>query len=288
MNLDYKQFKKDIPVPQQLDRLLHDLAIKIPTLKFEVINTTYKYELQGQTQVMVGKVAVFNGYEEVGAITIERKEVDGTEFDVFDIKSRLIKKARGRQRDTKQTKNYKIALATAISAFARTAPDIVAEEINNQLSSEMSSMIYNVQGQAQRYVEKNWRQVLTYLSAIREQGPISLTAYLADTMAEKGDASASNLRIAESVKRDYGSKSGVVIRIERDDTINVVDVATNSIMLETKSTYDLPTNYQEKFTMLKIVESSQPIENVGVKFISETSKHKGIYYLVGGDTVTTC
>ena len=56
------------------------------------------------------------------------------------------------------------------------------------------------------------------------------------------------------------------------------------VLMETTNTYDLLPNYQEKFAILKIMEYKQPIEHVGVKF----NDLPDLYFLVGGETITTC
>jgi hypothetical protein len=77
---------------------------------------------------------------------------------------------------------------------------------------------------------------------------------------------------------------GICIRIEKDGTLTVVDMNDMNVRMETTSTYDLPANYQEKFAILKIMDYKQPIEHVGVKF----EESPDLYFLVGGETITTC
>jgi hypothetical protein len=103
----------------------------------------------------------------------------------------------------------------------------------------------------------------------------------------KGD----DYRIANSLLDKFTKhKDGVAIRIEIDGTINVVDIATTSMLYEVKSTYDLPDNYQEKITIAKILEHRQPVEHIGVRFedSSRDNPDKVYFYLVGGDTFTDC
>ena len=68
------------------------------------------------------------------------------------------------------------------------------------------------------------------------------------------------------------------------------DKSEISDIAKVTTTYDLPKNYQEKLALLKLCEPSQPVENIGVKFIEEIENDSNaiLYYLVGGETVTLC
>jgi hypothetical protein len=103
-------------------------------------------------------------------------------------------------------------------------------------------------------------------------------------MKVEGQSRYDNLRIAKAVQHSFASNYGVCIRTEKDGTITVVDMNDMNVRMETTSTYDLPTNYQEKFAILKIMEYKQPIEHVGVKF----EESPDLYFLIGGETITTC
>ena len=111
-----------------------------------------------------------------------------------------------------------------------------------------------------------------------------MSAELTEAMKSDGQSNYDNYGIAKAVQHSFGSNYGVCIRTEKDGTITVIDMGDMNVRMETTSTYDLPTNYQEKFAILKIMEYKQPIEHVGVKF----EESPDLYFLIGGETITTC
>jgi hypothetical protein len=99
-------------------------------------------------------------------------------------------------------------------------------------------------------------------------------------------------RIAKAVTKAFVGNRGVCIRIETDGALATYDLTTKEFV-EHKSTYDLPTNYQEKITMLKLMEEYQPIEHVGVWFEESTHDHRlrieyKYFFLIEGETYTDC
>jgi hypothetical protein len=103
-----------------------------------------------------------------------------------------------------------------------------------------------------------------------------------------------DLKISESV-HDELDKGGAIVVTFSDNSMWYADLTKDKDgarpqIVKLQTTYDLPQNYQEKFTLLKLCESSQPVENVGVKFADEIERDSNamMYYLVGGDTITTC
>jgi hypothetical protein len=94
-------------------------------------------------------------------------------------------------------------------------------------------------------------------------------------------------RIAKLVGGRFSSREGVIAYLDREDKLTVMDLQLNTIS-KLESTYDLPKNYQEKFTILKVMEDSQPIEGTGVKMrVQVEDMQIQLYYLISGDTIVT-
>jgi hypothetical protein len=140
-------------------------------------------------------------------------------------------------------------------------------------------MVNTAGAQGRGFLTGQYEAVLSYLTGATPMSPELIEAIKVD-----GQAKYDNLRIAKAVQHSFASNYGVCIRTEKDGTITVVDMNDMNVRMETTSTYDLPTNYQEKFAILKIMDYKQPIEHVGVKF----EESPDLYFLVGGETITTC
>ena len=284
INIDYKKHDKCDLLPK-LEMFLNDLAIRKPNVKFVVGGTRSE---KGERKVR--SVDVYDGYEKVGAICIEMNYNKNESGDLYEVTSPKIVKSRG-SADTRSTKHYKKALKLANDLFDKSPADVLAKQIHMRVEESMASMMRSAENQFEHSFYNPLAQIGMYLHKVKQDGPqpfpTELEPKFGKDWMEKGD----DYRIAKSLLDKFEKhKDGVAIRIEMDGTINVVDIATVSMLYEAKSTYDLPPNYQEKITIAKILEHRQPVEHIGIRFDDGSADHpeRAYFYLVGGDTFTDC
>ena len=284
INIDYKKHDKCDLLPK-LEMFLNDLAIRKPNVKFVVSGTRVFNAVRN-----VRSVDVYDGYEKVGAICIDINYDKAESGDLYEVTSPKIVKSRGNA-DTRSTKHYKKALKLANDLFEKSPADVLAKQIHTRVEESMTSMMRSAEQQFEHSFYNPLAQIGMYLHRVKHEGPqpfpTELEPKFGKDWMDKGD----NYRIAKSLLDKFEKhKDGVAIRIEMDGTINVVDIATVSMLYEAKSTYDLPPNYQEKITIAKILEHRQPVEHIGVRFDDASSDHpeRAYFYLVGGDTFTDC
>jgi hypothetical protein len=264
---------------------LNDLAIRKPNVKFVVSGTRVLNNIRN-----VRSVDVYDGYEKVGAICIDINYDKAESGDLYEVTSPKIVKSRGNT-DTRSTKHYKKALKLANDLFDKSPADVLAKQIHMRVEESMISMARSAENQFEHSFYNPLAQIGMYLHKVKHEGPqpfpTDIEPKFGKDWMEKGD----DYRIAKSLLDKFEKhKDGVAIRIEMDGTINVVDIATVSMLYEAKSTYDLPNNYQEKITIAKILEHRQPVEHIGVRFDDASSDHpeRAYFYLVGGETFTDC
>jgi len=284
INIDYKKHDKCDLLPK-LEMFLNDLAIRKPNVKFVVSGTRVFNAVRN-----VRSVDVYDGYEKVGAICIDINYDKAESGDLYEVTSPKIVKSRGNA-DTRSTKHYKKALKLANDLFEKSPADVLAKQIHERVESYMNSMCQSAESQFEHSFYNPLAQIGMYLHRVKQDGPqpfpTEIESKFGKDWMEKGD----DYRIAKSLLNKFEKhKDGVAIRIEMDGTINVVDIATVSMLYEAKSTYDLPNNYQEKITIAKILEHRQPVEHIGVRFDDASSDHpeRAYFYLVGGETFTDC
>ena len=284
INIDYKKHDKCDLLPK-LEMFLNDLAIRKPNVKFVVSGTRVFNNIRN-----VRSVDVYDGYEKVGAICIDINYDKAESGDLYEVTSPKIVKSRGNA-DTRSTKHYKKALKLANDLFEKSPADVLAKQIHERVESYMNSMCQSAENQFEHSFYNPLAQIGMYLHKVKHEGPqpfpTDIEPKFGKDWMEKGD----DYRIAKSLLDKFEKhKDGVAIRIEMDGTINVVDIATVSMLYEAKSTYDLPNNYQEKITIAKILEHRQPVEHIGVRFDDASSDHpeRAYFYLVGGETYTDC
>ena len=291
LSIDYKKHDKCDLLPK-LEMFLNDLAIRKPNVKFVVAGTRLE---KGERRVR--SVDVYDGYEKVGAICIEMDYnrtksgfSDKDSFDIYEVSSPKIVKSRGSQ-DTRATKHYKKALKLATELFEKSPADVLAKQIHGRVEESMFSMVRSAEQQFEHSFYNPLADIGMYLHKVKHDGPQPFPTELEPKFGKEWMDKGDNYRIAKSLMTKFDKhKDGVAIRIEMDGTINVVDIATVSMLYEAKSTYDLPDNYQEKITIAKILEHRQPVEHIGVRFDDASQDHpeRAYFYLVGGETFTDC
>jgi len=264
---------------------LNDLAIRKPNVKFVVSGTRIE---KGERRVR--SVDVYDGYEKVGAICVDQDYGKAESGDIYEVTSPKIVKSRG-SADTRATKHYKKALKLATELFEKSPADVLAKQIHTRVEEFMQSMGRTAENQFEHSFYNPLAQIGMYLYRVKQDGPQPFPTDIEPKFGKEWMQRADDYRIAYSLLDKFTKhKDGVAIRIEIDGTINVVDVATVSMLYEAKSTYDLPNNYQEKITIAKILEHRQPVEHIGVRFDDGSHDHpeRAYFYLVGGDTFTDC
>jgi hypothetical protein len=182
-------------------------------------------------------------------------------------------------------------LKLATELFEKSPADVLAKQIHERVETFVHGMAQTAENQFEHSFYNPLADIGMYLHKVKHEGPqpfpTEIESKFGKDWMDKGD----NYRIAKSLEHKFDKlKDGVAIRIEMDGTINVVDIATVSMLYEAKSTYDLPSNYQEKITIAKILEHRQPVEHIGVRFDDASQDHpeRAYFYLVGGDTFTDC
>jgi hypothetical protein len=285
LSLDFKKYDKCELLPK-LEMFLNDLAIRKPNVKFVVAGTRND---NGERKVR--SVEVYDGYEKVGALCIEQDYARrNAGEDIYEVSSPKIVKSRGNA-DTRSTKHYKKALKLATELFEKSPADVLAKQIHGRVEECMQSMVRSAEQQFEHSFYNPLADIGMYLHKVKNEGPQPFPTELEPKFGKEWMDKGDNYRIAKSLMTKFDKhKDGVAIRIEIDGTINVVDIATMSMLYEAKSTYDLPDNYQEKITIAKILEHRQPVEHIGVRFDDASQDHpdRAYFYLVGGETFTDC
>lgn len=281
---------KKHPLHPKLELILLELLHHNPALSF-VANSTLTRFTGAESSTVVDGVAVFDGYQALGSICASFRDHDAT--SVYEIVSEHINRKRG-IRNQKTTKHLKEAMKIVKDAFRPTPADAVAVKIIDELREKLDSMRARAAIRVDTVVSRASKPILEYLHYAHNNPTASaaLPTKLLDTLESDWQTAHNNYRIAAAVREQYTAQYGAAVRIERDGTINVADLMTKQLM-PVKSTYELPTNYQEKITMLKIMDEYQPIEHVGARFdmterTNNVDVNYSLFFLIAGETYTTC
>ena len=289
VNIDTRLFP-NVRVDEKLMALLQEMTHFNPAFSYEATDTMGYNENK-----RICTTAVFLDGNPVGKAGISKRYRDGGQEAVYEVTSDGINKRRGSHRNTTSTKHMKIAMRAVREAFKRAETSLVA----GRLVSDAQSRVERIQAWARDHVRSVLlnavEPVLAYLQTI-DNGTASTNGGLPSALTQQMGANWQDRlrdhRIAKAVYEKFSAKHGVVVRIMRDDTMQVVDLQTAQISV-IKSSYELPVNYQEKLTILKIMNEDQPIEHVGFKF-SDHERINGVrneyqaFFLIDGPTYTSC
>jgi hypothetical protein len=186
------------------------------------------------------------------------------------------------------TGSLKSALKIAGEVFVKDAPNVLAEKFYEAMRSEMSGLIYHASNDIEHRCRPFFQTAFAYTVSVIQGSPVPIDAKLLQEVTSPRFEEAQNTcRIAKSVGNALSSREGVIVYVDREEKLTVVDLQAHTIS-KLESTYDLPKNYQEKFTILKVMEDNQPIEGTGIKMkVSVDDMKLHLFYLVSGNVIVT-
>ena len=273
------------------------IATKLLTLLNEVrhFNPDFTYMAKDTRgfgdNVNIDEIAVLLGNQVVGVIGVSNRYRRNESEDVFVARSENIKRERA---ITITSKHLKVVMKEIREAFKPRSNEKRIAEVTDTISTQLLRMKNNANSHVRSSVQNAASEVLMYLYKLHT-GSVGSTELPSDLLAKLGrnwETYLDSARISESVVNDYNTKRGICVRIERDGKLAVVDLATDTLN-EHDTTYDLTSNYQEKITMLKLMDEAQPIEHVGARF-TDWNNENGVrcdydyFFLVSGATYTNC
>lgn len=258
--------------------LMCDLAIKLPTISYEAKGKAFINAV-----VFVDEVEVFNEGEKVGRMWQSHEYVDGKHHTVYHIQSQRIQNQRG-SRNKKHSRIYKKALGIALDAFAPIENGKIASDIIENAKYRVTSMAQSACSQAQRALQGNEIAFLEYIKEVTDVAPTPVPAGLLTAMGPWRDK-LTNHQIAASVRNAMDACTGMFLKLAPSGVMTTVALTDTTTATRIATSYDLPPEYQEKFTILKIMEFSQPIAGVGVKVKDGDDVY---FYMTEGAMQTTC
>lgn len=277
--LDVSRYRHH-PVPE-LHKFLCDIASKLPTVHFVADGRTFRHGAEPMTD----EFKVFNGTEEVGKIwgTTDYDRTENKNVYIYNISSYRIQNQRG-QRNRKHSKHYKVILKIALEVFAPVPTDVIASQIIERVQYRVRSIASSAASQAFYCVRGNEDVVLQYFKQIEDEGPAPLPHELTSKLG-KWQEKYFNWRIATAVGDKFNNSDGMAIRLMPSGEMIGVDLTNTKEAKTFTNSYDLPSEYQEKLTILKIMELNQPIDGIGVRVEDDNLTY---FYMPSGAIQTTC
>jgi hypothetical protein len=289
------QLSQRASLHKPLEELISSFFLLQPTTTFVADKSSHRYPRDRssyESERPISSVKVFQDSKYLGYVRVNWEEYRGFGLvDLYYIGSELIKKSRGHNRNEIVTKDPHKAIKVMQEYFKPKSNSVFQEEVVKICMSKIDSMFTTAKHKVDSLLESSRVDIYLYLLAQHEGMSPALPARF-KTISESSDdlQNFHNLRIVKAIHSE-AKKGGAIVAALSDSTIWYMGMATGDLpIVKIKSTYELPTNYQEKLALLKLCDSAQPVDHVGVKFKTEIEKDSEaiLYYLVSGDTVITC
>ena len=270
-------------IKYELHVLLCDLASKNPKIAFKSNDAHWDAEAGAR---LISGVLVFNNNEKIGKLWLSFEHMEGKLTTIYIIDSPRIQQQRGK-RDRKKTKHYKIALKVALDAFKEFPTNEVAVKILENANYRMGNILGNATYQMKESIESvnGTACLLGYVADVLDSGPHPVPSEMMSKLKPNWRDTLSTYNIVRNIHYQYLSDNGLVVRLGNNGVMTVVDLTTKDVSMTTSSSYDLPVEYQEKLTILKIMDNNQAVDGMGMKF-----EESGVtyIYMTAGKIETTC
>lgn len=275
---------QNMDVCPELDKVVQAVFSLMPNLEFHACHAQSRGLDRND---LIDGVDVFDGEQRVGKLEWSARYSRVGCTQVYRITSKRITKSRG-DRNSKTTESARSAIKIAKECFVRDTDSTRANTIISSVRSKYSDIIWHYNHRFDQKVTQLTGAALQYLiGTVEGEEPTIDPAVVQHIKSEDFRTAKDNYRIAQTVQKSLISGAGVILYVDRNEKLTVVDLGEPNIK-KIESTYDLPENYQEKYTMLKIMEYNQPIEGIGVKLDMKIDDQVGdYYYLMPGDVIIT-
>lgn len=275
-------------LPKPLQNLIETIYVVRPTLKF-VASERQPYKMDPCT---IGTLAVYEDGVYLGKVKLSHENYrEKGRMDVFYLFSENIVKKRGVRGQT-TTIDINKAVKIVQGVFSAPSQEKVWSEMTCTLASELEDAVRHAKWAVSSIVDRSRTPLTAYLLDVYENGPKQMPENLVDLMFKKDNEVQSfrDLKIVSGVEDHHKMKNGIAVALFEDGKVwSASLVEKDKGVSKLQSTYDLPINYQEKLSMLRILEPRQPVENMGIYFESSMQQRKcKLFFLVAGDTVFTC
>lgn len=271
-----------LPLNIHIAQLIKAIFLKMPHLSF-VASKRGGGEISEIKQVLV-----YQGGKHLGYIGwVHRHTSSGGEYK-YAIMSHNIRNERG-DKHIKYTSKVDSAVRLAKQYFSARSDEETVKRAVGGFDNHFRQLTWPLDSRYQEFASKHGLTMLKYMYSLsRGETPTIDASLLQELNSEAFKKLYEDRRITRRVHANFDKRNGVLVRLLRDESLSVLDIASNKIT-EVKSTYDLPKNFQEKLAILKVMGKYTPIDNVGVSFemvIDDGVTPELVYFLIHGETLT--
>ena len=229
---------------------------------------------------------VYDGIDWVGDVMWkEHRPSRGEAKMVFHVHSPNISKDRY-PRDTLLTTNASSAIKTLLDTDI-IKPRSVDEKVKQKLQSavsELDSLMSRIRYRMEW--KSNPPELLSFLFACRDGENPKIENYpsVIKNLTAENEKAVGDHAVLEELEEQIARGGFHCVEYEVDESLTAYSSATNSIIYQGRSTYELPQWAQGKLAMLKMVENGQAIRGVGFRYEEGSAAgDRVVYVLIDGE-----
>jgi len=275
-----KNLKRGATLAPRLQEVLYLVYARRPLLEYEV--TGYSDNNYAET------VRVWQDGQEVGKIYSRHQRyspTNGTTEIWYALDSHNIKKKRG-DRNTKYCKDTKVAARIIIEQFAKKPLADLGKGIILNVKYVVESVHERIERDYRNSINFSALDIANYFTDMVMANNPPVPKRIIDSIVDnEALRKRENYQIACNVLAHLKANNGYAIKIMQDETLLCAHVGNPDTTSKHQSTYELDQYTQEKFTMLKLLETNQFAADIGIKYGSDDGVDKEtIYFIVAGET----
>jgi len=275
-----KNLKQGATLAPRLQEVLDLVYAKRPLLEYEV--TGYSDNNYAET------VRVWQDGQEVGKIYSRHQRyspTNGTTEIWYALDSHNIKKKRG-DRNTKYCKDTKVAARIIIEQFAKKPLADLGKGIILNVKYVVESVHERIERDYRNSINFSALDIANYFTDMVMANNPPVPKRIIDSIVDnEALRKRENYQIACNVLAHLKANNGYAIKIMQDETLLCAHIGNPDTTSKHQSTYELDQYTQEKFTMLKLLETNQFAADIGIKYGSDDGVDKEtIYFIVAGET----
>ena len=275
-----KNLKRGATLAPRLQEVLYLVYARRPLLEYEV--TGYSDNNYAET------VRVWQDGQEVGKIYSRHQRyspTNGTTEIWYALDSHNIKKKRG-DRNTKYCKDTKVAARIIIEQFAKKPLADLGKGIILNVKYVVESVHERIERDYRNSINFSALDIANYFTDMVMANNPPVPKRIIDSIVDnEALRKRENYQIACNVLAHLKANNGYAIKIMQDETLLCAHIGNPDTTSKHQSTYELDQYTQEKFTMLKLLETNQFAADIGIKYGSDDGVDKEtIYFIVAGET----
>lgn len=282
---------KSLPFRLELGQFVDDVALVKPRAKFAIDNdcVATDYVINPATNqydrvAVIYQVKVFEGGEQIGALSTFEEYRQGKRVPTFGVESFRIQKSRGNYERT-TSMHKKVAIRNAKKFLIARAND----ELADQISSMVRDRIKNIAGNYENQVAWSVSQanlatdyaLASYHARKEGSGTVTLQANnaLYSNNTKHLDSCVANYLEAKALRDELEAKRGYGVQAYTDNSYAIYNFNNGSV-IKYENFDEIPQDISEKLAMFKLIQQNEPYSHLGMKILDHA------FYIVDGKTKT--